>query len=195
MTSAESGSNPALRALLDRLQGLEGGVNREGFALGPQVVGAGLENDFQKLLFVGLLLRISDVTFALEHPLNRAGLSQIAAVFGEKVADLGNRPVLVVRQAFNKHRRAAGSVSLVRHRFVGLPRQLAGALHDGPFDVVERHVHGLGRRHGSASLGLESASPPPIRAATLISLISFVKILPRFESAAAFLCLIECHFE
>src|SRR6266481_4359962 len=43
--------------------------------------------------------------------------------------------------------------------------------------------------------GLALMSPPPIRAATVISLIILVKILPRLASFAAFLCLIELHFE
>src|SRR5687768_7929845 len=43
--------------------------------------------------------------------------------------------------------------------------------------------------------GLASASPPPARAATVSSLMIRVKILPRFASAAPFLCLIVCHFE
>src|SRR5438128_1405599 len=43
--------------------------------------------------------------------------------------------------------------------------------------------------------GLALMSPPPRRAATVISLISLVKALPRLASVAAFLCLIELHFE
>src|SRR6187549_182570 len=43
--------------------------------------------------------------------------------------------------------------------------------------------------------GLVSISPPPLRAATVSSLIIRVKILPRFASAAPFLCLIVCHLE
>src|ERR1700733_7283974 len=43
--------------------------------------------------------------------------------------------------------------------------------------------------------GLALISPPPMRAATVISLISLVKALPRLASVAAFLCLIELHFE
>src|SRR2546426_8586513 len=38
-------------------------------------------------------------------------------------------------------------------------------------------------------------SPPPLRPATFISLINRVKMRPRLASVAAFLCLIECHFE
>src|SRR5688500_19153527 len=41
--------------------------------------------------------------------------------------------------------------------------------------------------------GFIPASPPPRRAATVISLMSRVKILPRFASVAAFLCLMFAH--
>src|SRR3954471_20165857 len=43
--------------------------------------------------------------------------------------------------------------------------------------------------------GLLSISPPPLRAATVSSLMIRVKTLPRFASAAPFLCLIVCHLE
>src|SRR5580700_8260251 len=43
--------------------------------------------------------------------------------------------------------------------------------------------------------GLPSGSPPPERAAMVISLIRRVKILPRLASSAPFLCLIVAHFE
>src|SRR6185312_5433221 len=43
--------------------------------------------------------------------------------------------------------------------------------------------------------GLLSGSPPPALAAMVISLISWVKILPRLASRAPFLCLIVAHFE
>src|SRR5512140_2496975 len=41
--------------------------------------------------------------------------------------------------------------------------------------------------------GLPSASPPPSRAAMVISLMMRVKTLPRFASAAPFLCLMVLH--
>src|SRR5580704_13850671 len=43
--------------------------------------------------------------------------------------------------------------------------------------------------------GLASGSPPPWRAAMVISLIRRVNILPRFASSAPFLCLIVAHLE
>src|SRR5262247_269058 len=43
--------------------------------------------------------------------------------------------------------------------------------------------------------GLLPGSPPPLRAATVSSLMMRVKILPRLASAAPFLCLMVCHLE
>src|SRR6184192_28244 len=40
---------------------------------------------------------------------------------------------------------------------------------------------------------LAPGSPPPSFAATMIARVSFVKSLPRFASAAPFLCLIDDH--
>src|SRR5260370_25147089 len=43
--------------------------------------------------------------------------------------------------------------------------------------------------------GLELGSPPPMRAAMLISRMMRVKTRPRFASVGPFLCLIVAHFE
>src|SRR6201995_2901051 len=43
--------------------------------------------------------------------------------------------------------------------------------------------------------GFPSRSPPPSRAATVIARASLEKSLPRFASAAPFLCLIDDHLE
>src|SRR5215218_3464140 len=45
------------------------------------------------------------------------------------------------------------------------------------------------------SRGFISGSPPPLRAATVNSLMTRVNTLPRFASAAPFLCLMVCHLE
>src|SRR5277367_93897 len=52
----------------------------------------------------------------------------------------------------------------------------------------------LAARMAVRSRGLPSGSPPDL-AAMVISLINWVKILPRLASAAPFLCLIVAHFE
>src|SRR4029453_16409708 len=53
----------------------------------------------------------------------------------------------------------------------------------------------LASRMALRKRALASGSPPPERAATVISLMNLVKSLPRLASVAPFLCLIECHFE
>src|SRR3954449_3290748 len=47
----------------------------------------------------------------------------------------------------------------------------------------------------SLRVGLPPGSPPPIRAATSMFLISFANILPRRASMTAFLCFVVAHLE
>src|ERR1700749_4309524 len=47
----------------------------------------------------------------------------------------------------------------------------------------------------SYSVGLPAGSPPPVRAATSMFLISRAKFLPRRASMIAFLCLVVAHLE
>src|SRR3954468_15587951 len=47
----------------------------------------------------------------------------------------------------------------------------------------------------SYSVGLPAGSPPPMRAATSMFLISLANILPRRASMTAFLCLVVAHLE
>src|SRR3954464_6026309 len=47
----------------------------------------------------------------------------------------------------------------------------------------------------SYRVGLPSGSPPPVRAATSMFLMSLANILPRRASTTAFLCLVVAHLE
>src|ERR687897_1755506 len=47
----------------------------------------------------------------------------------------------------------------------------------------------------SNNVGLPAGSPPPVRAATSMFLISLAKSLPRLASIPAFLCLVVAHLE
>src|SRR3954468_14467964 len=47
----------------------------------------------------------------------------------------------------------------------------------------------------SNSVGLPAGSPPPVRAATSMFLMSLAKSLPRLASIPAFLCLVVAHLE
>jgi hypothetical protein len=103
---------------------------------------------------------------------------------GEDGADFGGGAVLVVGGRFEQDGDAAGAVALVGHFLVGRAFEFAGALLDGALDVVDRHAFAAGGGDGLAQAGIEMGSPPPILAATEISLESLLKILPRFWSMA-----------
>src|SRR3954470_2986834 len=47
----------------------------------------------------------------------------------------------------------------------------------------------------SYRVGLPAGSPPPVRAATSMFLMSLANILPRLASTTAFLCLVVAHLE
>src|SRR4029079_2149089 len=47
----------------------------------------------------------------------------------------------------------------------------------------------------SYNVGLPAGSPPPVRAATSMFLISLANILPRLASMTAFLCFVVAHLE
>src|SRR3954449_6924117 len=47
----------------------------------------------------------------------------------------------------------------------------------------------------SYSVGLPSGSPPPVRAATSMFLMSLANSLPRLASTTAFLCFVVAHLE
>jgi hypothetical protein len=47
----------------------------------------------------------------------------------------------------------------------------------------------------SYSVGLPAGSPPPVRAATSMFLISLANSLPRLASMTAFLCFVVAHLE
>ncbi len=81
-----------------------------------------------------------DHPFAREHPGHAALLAQVAVVFAEDVAHLGNGAVLVVGHGLDQDGHAAGAVALVGEFLVIDPLQLAGAALDGFLDVVAGHV-------------------------------------------------------
>src|SRR5580658_13546 len=70
-----------------------------------------------------------------------------------------------------------------------VPRMMARLILSAGMLAALASVTALRRR------GFMSASPPPERAAIMISLIMRVKAFPRLASVAAFLCLMVAHLE
>ena len=116
-------------------------------------------------------------------------------MLGEDVAHLGGGAVAVVGQRLHEHGTPAGPVALVRDGLVGRVAVAARArtTRDRALDVVLRHrvVAGLLDGGGERRVGVRSG--PPSRAATMIARESLEKSLPRFASAAPFLCLMLDH--
>ena len=112
----------------------------------------------------------------------------------EQVPDLGCGAVPVVGQRLDEDSDAFGPVALVRRpsrsRAVGA---LAGALRDRALDVVLRHRVRARLLDRVLEREVEPGSAPPSFAATMIARESFEKSLPRFASAAPFLCLMVDH--
>src|SRR5581483_1692864 len=70
-----------------------------------------------------------------------------------------------------------------------VPRMMARLMLSAGMLAAFASVMALRRR------GLASGSPPPARAAIMISLMMRVNIFPRLASVAAFLCLMVAHLE
>ena len=122
--------------------------------------------------------------------------AEVAVVLREDVAHLGGGAVPVVGQRLDDHRDAARGRSPRRRSSRTRPRRsrcprpsrsrgrccpsASSAARAFSIGVLEREVRRPGRG-------------PPSRAATMIARVSFEKSLPRFASAAPFLCLIDDH--
>ena len=129
-------------------------------AIVADVFGPRFQDGFHQGIFVGGGLFDVDVAFLVEHPGHTAVFPEVAAVFGEDVADVGHRPVLVVRQGLQQDGGAPRPVTFVGGLLVVDPLQLAGAFFDGTVDVVFGHVFGLGGRNGRAQprIGVDVAA-------------------------------------
>src|SRR5207245_2320754 len=105
-----------------------------------QIFGARVEHEIQQFILAGGFLWNSNFSFAVEHPADRSGLRQVAAVLGHQVAKLAYQPVAIRGNRLNEHAHAAGTITLKGHFFVLLAFELAGAAQNGALDIVVWHV-------------------------------------------------------
>ena len=116
---------------------------------------------------------------------------------GERVAHVGAGAVAIVGQRLDQNRGSTWPVALeddpLDRRSPSLPAPLPRSTARGilSFGIEASRAFWI----AVAREGFASGSPPPSRAATVIARASFVNCWPRFASAAAFLCLIDDHFE
>src|SRR5271170_6122143 len=123
-------------------------------ALIANIVGADFQQDSHQLVFGRLVAFDEDLALALEHPRNASLFTEVATVLGERMADLTNRSVAVISRDGYQHRGATWAVAF-KQDFVDLAAfQLAGAAHNGPFDVIGRHADCLGSQNGGSQSGV-----------------------------------------
>jgi hypothetical protein len=111
------------------------------------------------------------------------------------VADLGDDPIAVVGGALDQDRDAARPVALHREVLVGRALEVSVPFWIARLMLSAGMFEPLALSTAVRRRGLLSGSPPPMRAAMVISRMILVKSLPRLASSAPFLCLIECHLE
>ena len=80
--------------------------------VGDDVLGARIERRFHQLVLVGAR-REHDLAAMLEQERDRAVGAEVAAVFGERVPDVGDRARPVVGHAVDDHGGAVDAVALV----------------------------------------------------------------------------------
>ncbi len=124
--------------------------NFPGRAVIPQILGPGIEDNGEHLVFIGLFLGHHNIALALEHPTYGAVFGHVSAVFVHHVAEFADDAVAVGGHHLDNHAHAARAVALEVHFFVLLAFQLPGAASQSPLDVVIGHIFIFGGQDGGA---------------------------------------------
>ena len=103
------------------------GDDLPGVAFVVQVVAAGIEHDTHELVLVGRVLRDGDDALLRKHEADGVGLTQVAAVLCEGVADFADGAVAVVRGAVDDDGDAARAIALEGDFLVLQAGYLSGA--------------------------------------------------------------------
>src|SRR6202034_292003 len=100
-----------------RLKPLRGGHHLIALVLGDNVVGARLERQFDQLILVRGIFFDGDHAALLEHPGDRSGFTEVAAVTRQHVAQLGHGAIAIVGEDIDYHRDTACAVALIHYLF------------------------------------------------------------------------------
>ena len=136
-------------------------IDLVGFAVVLKVVGACFYGKVHQRIFIRLRGIDNDIALLFEHPRDTSRLTHVSAVLGKQVPDLTHGAIPVVRNDIDDDCNSARTVSLVRDLVELSAVELAGALHDGPLDIVGRHVEGFrvgdGFAQARVAIGIASA--------------------------------------
>src|SRR5579872_7501352 len=126
------------------------GQNFPSRAVIAQILGAGVQNNREHFVLVGLFFGYHDLALALEHPTDGAVFGHVSAVFVHQMAELADDAVAVGSHDLDDHAHASRSVALEVHFLVLLAFQLPSAARQGAFNVVIGHIFIFGRQNGGA---------------------------------------------
>ena len=122
---------------------------------GADIVGSCLEGGFESGVGVGFFEEEDAVAF--EHPSNRVGATEIAAVFGEEVPNFGRGAVFIVGGGFDEEGDTAWSIAFVHNFFDGAAAfKFVGAFEDGAIDIFDGHRFGTSDGDGGTESGVEA---------------------------------------
>jgi len=94
---------------------------------------------------------------AFKHPSDRVGATEIAAVFGEEVADFSRGAVFIVGGGFDEEGDTAWRIAFVHNFFDGTAAfEFASAFEDGAIDVFDGHRFSTGGGDGGTESGVET---------------------------------------
>ena len=122
---------------------------------GADIVSSCFEGYFESGVGVGFFEEEHAVAF--EHPSDRVGATEIAAVFGEEVTDFSSGAVFIVGGGFDEEGDTAWGIAFVHNFFDGAAAfEFAGAFEDGAIDVFDGHRFGTGGGDGGTESGVEA---------------------------------------
>jgi len=129
------------------------------------VLRAAAHRCLEELLFAHRILVDSNHALLLERPRRGPARADRAVVLVEDLAHLRDRPIAVVGDHLAQEQSPVRPDTFVEQLLVLDALELAGALLDGPSDVVGRHVDGAGEvdRASQATVAVRVASPAPRR--------------------------------
>ncbi len=122
---------------------------------GTDVVGSGFESGFKHLVLIHVFEE--EDAMAFEHPSDRVGAAQMAAVFREEVADFGGGAVFIIGGGFDEEGDSAWGVTFVHDLLdVAAAIEFSGSFEDCALDVVDGHGFGPGDGDGGTEAGVEA---------------------------------------
>jgi len=137
------------------------GADKESSFLVDHVIGSGFKRAFEDLILIAF--RDRDLPEQAELPANAARFTEVAAIFGEQMADGGSGAVAVIRSDFDHYGHSARAVAFINDFFVGFALDLPRALLDGAQHGVLGHVDVFRRLNGRAKArvagGIAAADP------------------------------------